>query len=143
MTENRNRITVGLFMIASHIAVFIALVAFTFAGGFSFEELTTTAGIIGPLFAGYTSAIIAFIIKHKDDRSYGQNKINPVYALVSCAIPALFVAAVLCLIALRAYNVGIADFDTFKTLIGVTESAFGIYVGQFIYSMFEAKSASA
>ena len=139
MTENANKIGVGLFMIASHFLAIVVLVLLTFIGGFSIDEMTTTIGFIGPLFAGYSSVIIAYIIKHKSDTSYGEGIVNPVYALVSFAVPALFVLIIFSLIFLKAFNFGVTDFSIFKTIIGLVEGAFGLYVGQFIYSMFEAK----
>ena len=35
------------------------------------------------------------------------------------------------------------DFEALKTLVGVIQGAFGLYVGQFIYSMFEGKILDA
>lgn len=139
MTENANKIYVGLFMIVSHVLLVVFLISLTFAGGFSMDEMTTAIGFIGPLFAGYTSVIIAYIIKHKNEKSFGDQLLNPVYAVLSFAIPVVFVIMVFALVALKGFNYGISDFGTFKTMIGLAEGAFGLYVGQFIYSMFEGK----
>ena len=139
MTENSSKVWVGLFMVFGHFVVILLAISLTFVGGFSMDELTTILGFIGPLFAGYTSVIISFIIKHKNDPSYGDNIVNPLYGVVSFAIPVIFVIVTISLIFLKAFNIGLSDFNSFKTIIGIVQGAFGVYVGQFIYSMFEGK----
>lgn len=143
MTEGAAKVRVGLFMIGSHFFVILLAITLAITGAFSTDELTTVLGFVGPLFAGYSSLIISFIIKHKNEASYGDESVNPAYAFLSFAVPAVFVFAVVVLLLLKAFNYGIADFQSLKVLIGSIEAAFGVYVGQFIYSMFEGKKQSS
>ncbi len=52
-------------------------------------------------------------------------------------MPALFVAVVAAAVIFWSYKIAFTNFDQFKVLVGLLEGAFGVYVGQFIYSMFK------
>src|SRR4051794_35002533 len=143
MNEFSLRITIGLFMVTSHFLLIIFIFVSYVAGGFSFPEMTTTVGLVAPLFAGYTSVIIAFIVKNKSNVGKESNITNIAYAFLAFFLPCVFIAALSVVVLLKSYNKGFASFEDFKTSVGVIESAFGIYVGQFIYSMFEASKNSS
>jgi hypothetical protein len=46
-------------------------------------------------------------------------------------------------VVLWAYKKAFTQFEQFKVLVGILEGAFGVYVGQFIYSMFPPASKNA
>jgi len=45
------------------------------------------------------------------------------------------------IIVIKAYNLGIADFEQFKALLILGETIFAAYVGQIVHAMFSAGSA--
>ena len=138
VNEHKLRMAVGFFLVISHFGVLVLVFSLHFAGGFSFSEMTTTVGLIAPLFAGYTSVILAFIVKNKDKIEESNHKITASYAVMSFFLPLLFVCCLTSIVVMKSHSVGFANFDDFKVLLALIEGAFGVYVGQFIYSMFEA-----
>jgi len=133
-------VVVGLFMVFSHFATMVTIVVLHFAGGFAFNEMSTLLGLVGPLFAGYTSVIITFIINQRHQVSHQSRRVNKPYVIIAFTTPTIFVVSLFAVIFIRAYNVGLADFENFKILVAAIEAVFGIYVGQFIYGMFEKSS---
>jgi hypothetical protein len=138
MSEYNVKLLVGGIMIAAHFLLMILIVSLYMVHGLAFTEMTTTIGLIGPLFAGYTSVIFAFVIKHKNRMDLGNERVNLAYAVTSSFVPIIFVVALFIAVICKAWNIGFSDFENFKVTIGVIQGAFGVYVGQFIYSMFEA-----
>jgi hypothetical protein len=55
----------------------------------------------------------------------------------------MFIIYLLTIIIVKAYNLGIADFDQFKTLLVLGETIFAAYIGQIVHAMFSAGSAEA
>jgi hypothetical protein len=47
------------------------------------------------------------------------------------------------IIIIKAYNLGIADFEQFKALLILGETIFAAYVGQIVHAMFSAGPAEA
>ncbi len=61
---HKHRLRVGLFISSAHFVVLLTILGFWVAGGFLFDEMVTALGLIGPLFAGYTTVIFAYLIDH-------------------------------------------------------------------------------
>lgn len=55
----------------------------------------------------------------------------------------MFIIYLLTIIIVKAYNLGIADFDQFKVLLVLGETVFAAYIGQIVHAMFSAGSAEA
>jgi hypothetical protein len=138
-----HRTKVGLFMIAGHFVIILLILTMWGVGGFLFEEMVTAVGLIGPLFAGYTTVIVTHVIENRDPTSEKQEPLTAAYRLLSVAIPAVFMMALVAAVLFWSYRIGFKSFDQFKILVGLLEGAFGIYVGQFIYSMFKKREAPA
>ena len=47
------------------------------------------------------------------------------------------------IVIIKAYNLGIADFEQFKALLILGETIFAAYVGQIVHAMFSAAPAEA
>jgi hypothetical protein len=109
-------------------------------GGFLFPQYTTILGMLLPLFAGYLSVIIKFFTSHKYSPSSDVH--SPTMALpfivLSFFFPTLFGVFLAGCIILAAKNMVFRDFDDVKIAVGLGESAFGIYIGQFIFSLFDS-----
>jgi hypothetical protein len=55
----------------------------------------------------------------------------------------MFIVYLLMIIIIKAYNLGIADFEQFKALLILGETIFAAYVGQIVHAMFNAGSTDA
>lgn len=140
MTERKLKYSLGLFLIASHFCLLIACIVFYFLNGFSIEEFTTVVAIIAPVFAGYTTSIITFIIKDAHVLKDKTKRVTGVYASLSFVIPLLLVLIFGVSIALKAFNLAFENFEDFKRFLTLIESLFAAYVGMFVYSLFEKQT---
>src|ERR1700746_3212867 len=93
MSEYSVKLVVGGLMIVAHFLLMIVIIGLYMVHGLAFTEMTTTIGLIGPLFAGYTSVIFAFVIKHKNRMDLGNERVNLAYAVASSFVPTIFVVA--------------------------------------------------
>ena len=136
MTEQRLHNQVGVFIILANVFVIAETLVFYFAGGFAFDEMTTTVALIVPMFSVYTIAILKSIIggrRRTVDRSH---VIAGQYVFVSWLLPVVFTVLLMTIVALKAYNVGFESFEQFKNLLIASETMFGSYVGVILGSMF-------
>jgi hypothetical protein len=140
ISEYKVRMSIAYLMLVAHFSVIVLVIVMFFYGGYSFSEMTTTVGILGPLFAGYTSAIVAYIIKHKSESEDTSRNVNPVFAGLAFATPVIFTGLLVFCTILKAHNIGFSNYDQFRTTISILEGAFAVYVGQFIHSLFEGRS---
>ena len=134
----RHKNQVGSFVVAGHFIILLSIIIAWVKHGFLFEEMVTALGLIGPLFAGYTTVIFSHIIEHAQDPKAQTNEdLSFVYRAASFLVPAVFIAVVGASVYMWANKIGFTEFEQFKILVGLLEGAFGVYVGQFIYSMFK------
>lgn len=141
MTEGNLKYTVGIFLIASHIGLICYAMALFFQNGYNMDELTTVMAVVTPVFAGYTTSIIAFIIKNSKATQDTTVLVNLPYIILTLALPALLVGVIAIAIGLKAHNQAFANFEDFKRFLLLVESLFAAYVGMFVYSLFEKQAA--
>jgi len=134
---------VSSMIIVGHFSIIILILVMYFRSGFTFSEATTTISIFLPITSVYTSAIIKDIIANKEIDQRTQKKYSLGFALISCIITLMFIIYLLTIIVVKAYNLGIADFDQFKALLVLGETIFAAYVGQIVHAMFSAGSTEA
>jgi hypothetical protein len=137
----KNRL--GIFIIVSHFGTLVLVLVVWLAGGFLTEEMTTTVAIIGPFLATYTTAIIRYIAESRNKVSARGKPVTGIFVLISFCLPAAFVILLIAAVMLKAFNVGLRSFEDFKIMLGTTETIFGVYVGQLIFSLFERPEAEA
>jgi hypothetical protein len=142
MTEKHFKTILGFLMIAGHMLIVCLVIGVFFAGGVSFEEMTTSIGIISPLFAGYTSAIVAFIIHEKIATADNTAQLRASFMALSSIFPILFFGCIAGMILMQCYHVGFANFEQFKTALAGMNGLFGVYVGQFMHSLFQSSGSS-
>ena len=131
---------VSSMILVGHFSIIILILVMYFRSGFTFSEATTTISIFLPITSVYTSAIIKDIIANKEIDQRTQKKYSLGFALISCIITLMFIIYLLTIIIVKAYNLGIADFDQFKALLVLGETIFAAYVGQIVHAMFSAGS---
>ena len=134
---------IGIFIILSHLVI-IGLILWFFISLKEFEDLTTTLGIIVPMFSVYTTTIVLFITRQKyvvkpEDKK--DKYVTKIYAFISFLYPAMLVLFVVIMLILR-YKMILSPFETFKKLIGLAEILFGVYIGYIINSLYEVKLKS-
>jgi hypothetical protein len=134
---------VSSMILVGHFSIIILILFMYFRSGFTFSEATTTISIFLPITSVYTSAIIKDIIANKEIDQRTQKKYSLGFALISCIITLMFIIYLLTIIIVKAYNLGIADFDQFKALLVLGETIFAAYVGQIVHAMFSAGSPEA
>lgn len=139
MIESKLRIAVGLTVVLSHLALLILIIALYVAGGFLFEEMTTTVALIIPMFGIYATAVIRYIVATKALTSNDNTAVTTSYAFISFLLPILFVILLAGAICMKAFNIAFANFEQFKIMLGVLETAFGAYMGIVLSSMFDVK----
>lgn len=139
MTARTIQAIVGVIFIVSHFAVLILVAVFYIARGFTFEEMTTTMSIIGPVFAGYTLIIVRAIFAERAQRkTVPEEKERFLFIFLALFVPVVFVSVLVAIIYLRAYNVGISSFEQFKTILALIEGVFAVYLGPIVQSLFSA-----
>jgi hypothetical protein len=132
------KVAVAVFIVCAHFGILVLSFLLYLAHGFTFEEMTTIIGLIGPLFAGYTTIVLTFMSRVQGVRPKVSKSVGLSFVFTTLLSPILFTLALASCVVLKAYNIGFANFDQFKTMVGVVQTAFGVYVGQFVVSLFEA-----
>ena len=136
MNKNKLQNILGIYLILSHFGI-ILLIFFLFIPMNDFSQLTTTLGLVVPMFSVYSTAIIRYIIKNMENTIVSNQNVSKMFAFISFFIPTLFAIYLSSIIILKVYNYALSNFDHFKIIIGLSESFFGIYVGQIIASLYE------
>ncbi len=93
-----------------------------FRGGFTFSEATTAISVFLLITSVYTSTIIKDIIANKEIDQRTRKRYSLGFVLISCIITLVFIIYLLTIIIVKAYNLGIADFDQFKVLLVLGET---------------------
>jgi hypothetical protein len=142
MTERRLRYVSGIALIAMHLIILVSAILIKLMHGFDKSEFTTVVGIVAPMFSGYTSAILAFIIRDRHVTIDRSKRVTGTYALLIIVFPLILATIVCASMWMEAFSKGFENFDDFKTLLLALESAFAIYVSLLVYSLFDKKSDS-
>jgi len=141
MNEDRLRTLVGLFLVISHFVIALAIALSYGSGGILFDQMVTSFGLILPLFAGYATIILKYFIDHRHDAPNSTFVTFP-FAALTLLVPVLYVLFVLIILALKSFNVVFGSFEQFKTMLGVSETIFAVYVGMLINALFIPKATA-
>jgi hypothetical protein len=136
MTETQLRYRSGLYLIGLHVAVFMLAVVFRFLGGYDTHEFTTIVGVVLPMFTGYTTAILAYIVKNRNVQQDTSLPVTGVFAFLVTILPTILVLVVCAAIWAQAFKRVFDNFEDFKTFLLSIESAFAIYVSMLVYGLF-------
>jgi hypothetical protein len=134
---------VSSIILIGHFSIIMLILEMYFRGGFTFSEATTAISVFLPITSVYTSTIIKDIIANKEIDQRTQKRYSLGFALISCIITLMFIIYLVTIIIVKAYNLGIADFEQFKALLILGETIFAAYIGQIVHAMFSAGSAEA
>jgi hypothetical protein len=134
---------VSSIILIGHFSIIMLILEMYFRGGFTFSEATTAISVFLPITSVYTSTIIKDIIANREIDQRTQKRYSLGFALISCIITLMFIIYLVTIIIVKAYNLGIADFEQFKALLILGETIFAAYIGQIVHAMFSARSAEA
>jgi hypothetical protein len=134
---------VSSIILIGHFSIIMLILEMYFRGGFTFSEATTGISVFLPITSVYTSTIIKDIIANREIDQRTQKRYSLGFALISCIITLMFIIYLVTIIIVKAYNLGIADFEQFKALLILGETIFAAYIGQIVHAMFSAGSAEA
>ena len=136
MTTHLLRNLIGLVLVGSHFILLAIVGMLTVSNKFTVDEMFILVGILGPLFAAYTTAIIRHILRdegsRKDSEEVGRAKL-----FISISLPICFVVLVVAGVFWKAY--GPLTFDNLIKLVAAAETAIGVYVGMIVANLFDNK----
>jgi hypothetical protein len=115
-------------------------IALFMVNGFDINEFTTVMAVVTPVFAGFTTSIIAFIIKDAKVIEDTTARVSTAYVALTFSLPLLLAAVIALSIGLKTFNLVFANFEDFKRFLLLAETLFSGYVGMFVYSLFDKKA---
>lgn len=140
--EKKFKYSIGLYLIFSHLTVILSIIILRMLGGYDKDEFTTIIGIITPMFAGFTTSVIMFIINDRYNVVTNPGiVISTPFKFLSYLFPSLFTISILIAVWSQGFKKAFSDFEDFKSFILVIESLFAAYSGYFIYTLFEKRKA--
>lgn len=83
MTRARLRNSLGIILILGHFGILSLLVLGFIKERFLFTEFTTSIALIFPMFAGYTTAIVRFILQNPENKKTKEINLTGMYAFIS------------------------------------------------------------
>jgi hypothetical protein len=122
-----------------HFALIAVSCVFYILRGFDLEEFTSLMGILAPVTALYGGAVFRFLGRSITEPNLTAQNGPPVNSLVKWLVNGHFII-VLGLIALKALAPNILNFQDMTMFLTFVESALGVYMGNIILALFEAKS---
>jgi hypothetical protein len=137
MTEQSLKVTVGLSVVLAYFILIILVIVLYSVGGFLFEEMTTTTALIVPLFGVYTTAIIKYILANRAIAVDKTAIVTKSFIFISFLLPGVFIVSLCLIVLLKAYNIAFSGFDQFKLTLGVLQTAFGVYMGLLLTTLFD------
>lgn len=140
MSERKLKTQVALFIIILNVAVLSLVNICFYKGGFDPDEFTTVLAVVGPMFACYTIAAMRYLVNERYIREGNSPRVTMSYAILSFAVPSAFAVAIAGALLLQARGgingSGFTNFEQFKRILLILETAFSAYIGQLIYTMF-------
>jgi hypothetical protein len=138
MSEVKLKYALGMFIVLCHVVVLLYTLVLFAIHGFSFSQLTTLLAIIIPMLAGYTTSIVAFIIKDRHRLNTKSKKVTASFVVLSFLFPGVFILVIVVAVTLQAFSLAFDNFENFKGTLVLIEGAFAVYVGKFVASLFES-----
>ena len=135
MSLNQIRARIGIFLLVAHATMMALLLFFYFFGGFTFPEFMDSIGLIGPIFAAFTTIIVRWYLKNSHTIDNSEAVSRP-YIFITIGLPSFFVSFIILLIWAKAYNFGIESFANFKTILALGETGFAVSLGFLVESLF-------
>lgn len=132
------KVRVVVLWVLSHIGLFFWTSFIYFLGNIRFEDFTTTLLLMAPLFTGVTTMIVKDLRASAAAGAAAQQtrQVPWAFAFVTLAFICAFWIYLFAIITLFGFNIGFTSFEQFKHMLGVSEVAFGIYIGNLMPTLF-------
>ena len=142
MTNRSLQNLVGVFLVASHFLIILFIILlWVMQSGFEFLQMLDTIAVMAPMFAAFSPAILTSILNAKVVSYKDGDMVESVRVFMSVFIPGIFVLVLAIIII--GWVERAMEFHEFKIALAVTETAFGVYVGAVLRSLFQEKQALA
>ncbi len=133
MTNKALRMTTGFGLVGAHFAILLLIGILAAFDRFMLDEMFVLFGLIAPLFAAYTTAVVRAFMK-EDPHASIRGKADISRVILAIGIVTFFVLAVLCGVLWKSF--GSLGMDDLIKLVGITETILGGYVGIVMESFF-------
>jgi len=143
MIESRLRNTISIFLIVSHVVIFLLLIVMFMLGGLTQPEFTTSLSVVVPMLAALTGLAVGYVttVKKKAQMAAFSEELSGVYVFTTFLLPIVFVLAIAGLIIAKVTNY--ASFEQFKIALAAVETTFGAYTGKVLASLFDKQPEAA
>lgn len=123
------RMTVGFTIILSHLTSFAMVLL---GGSLTSDERVELSLMISPLFAIYVTAIVRRILAME---TFDRTRAHPAVAILSIGVAIVFSVAIP--VVIWSFEAGrIENFGGLKSVIGIVETALGLYTGALVDRLF-------
>lgn len=142
MNENNLKKYLALVFIFSHF-VFLLYVVYVYfiERTLQKENLIATLTIVAPTFASYTTAILTFLIQHRNEESFGETKTNFVFVIISFFITIVFISSLFTIFTIQWRNP--MKVDDYSAILAIVETSISIYIAMIIKAIFEEKKKNS
>jgi hypothetical protein len=143
MIESRLRNTISIFLIVSHVLIFLLLIVMFMIGGLTPPEFTTSLSVVVPMLAALTGLAVGYVttVKKRAQMAAFSEELSGVYVFTTFLLPIVFVLAIAGLIIAKVTNY--ASFEQFKLALAAVETTFGAYTGKVLASLFDKQQEAA
>jgi hypothetical protein len=136
MTTNSVRGWVGMIIVISHFLILVIVLTSPWYAKLDSQKALSLATVIAPLFAGFSTAIIKYFVRHAEWQKDESKKASLPHIVISFFVPVLFAGLVIFFFLGFALNYLNLDFETARLVIASLEGFFGVYVGFILEGMF-------
>lgn len=138
MNQDRLRDRLSVFLLCGQLAIPIMVLLAYLSDGFTREEWTQLNEITMPMVAAFGSFAITHIVRSKTaDGNSGGKQLTPLFVGAAVGLPALFLICIAAVIGLKAFNLGIKDFEDLKAALATLNTLLGASSGTLMASLFE------
>ena len=117
---------VAFVIIVGHFVALFSLIGFWLLGGFAFQEFTTALAITMPLFANNVTLVVNYYLDNQI-QEHDDKLVSRLTSFIATIFPSGLIAMLVFAFALKAFNLGISNFEGFKGFIAIIETTFGVY----------------
>ncbi|MCP4370651.1 MAG: hypothetical protein GY797_21445 [Deltaproteobacteria bacterium] len=137
MNEYQFKNILGFFVIGLHLLLISSLVVLFLMGGYHFNEFTTILAIVLPITVIYVSAVVKHFVDISTCKQSAIRHLRMPYVVITMSLGFLFFGILICLVFLKAFNIGTITFEVLKVLIAITETGLGIYFSNLFFAYYE------
>lgn len=136
MTKNSLRIAVGFTILIWQVVIVLTLIVLKWYDLLRDKELTAAVAIIVPLFAAYASTFVRYVLAHSTSQASKGARVNLPYTILALGIPTTFGLALMGASLVVAFYRARLDFETYKWMLGITQTVLGVYLGPIVSSLY-------